>query len=425
MTSVAGRRVTVLGLGHFGGGIAVTRWLVEQGAAVTVADQSSAESLAGPVAALVGLPVTFVLGADPAVEHFSNADLVVVSPAVPPANPLVAAARAAGVEITTEIRLFIERCPAPIFGVTGTKGKSTTTELLGRMLRTRGTAWVGGNIGKSLLGDLPAIQADHQVVLELSSFMLWHLAAAEWSPHVAVVTMISQDHLDWHGSAAHYIAAKRGITRFQTADDFLVTADVTPFGPTQAKVVIYPTPDAKPFDLRLAGEHNQRNAQAAFVAASIAGVTHDQAQHAVADFDGLPHRLQRVAERGGVTFINDSIATNPDAAIAALRSYPAGHVIQIVGGSGKKHLPMADLAASLASRAKAVLCIGETAEEIAAAVEVGGGASVHRCGDVVQAIRTAGELAEPGDFVLLSPGFPSYDQFVNYQARGDLFTHTV
>ena len=426
MTTVTGRRVTVLGLGHFGGGTAVARWLVEQGAVVTVVDQSSAESLAEPVGTLEGLPITFRLGPNPPISDFTATDLVVASPAIPPTHPLVAAARSAGVPVTTEIRLFVERCPAKIFGVTGTKGKSTTTELLGRMLRTRGTTWVGGNIGRSLLAELARIKPDDFVVLELSSFMLWHLAADRWSPHVAVVTMVSQDHLDWHGSAAEYLGAKRTITRFQTADDFAVlsAADVEPFGPTPAKVLIYPPVDAEPFHLRLAGEHNQRNAQAAYVAASIAGVTRDAAGQAVEDFEGLPHRLQLLMEYRGVTFVNDSIATNPDAAIAALRSYPAGKVIQIVGGSGKKHLPFADFAAALAARAKEVLCIGETGPEIAAAIETAG-KTPHVCGDVQRAVQTAIGLAEPGDVVILSPGFPSQDQFVNYQERGDFFAARV
>jgi UDP-N-acetylmuramoylalanine--D-glutamate ligase len=427
MTSVAGRRVTVLGLGHFGGGTAVTRWLVENGATVTVVDAKSPDELAEPVAALAGLPVTFHLGPNPPMADFTSADLVVASPAVPPTNPQVSAARSAGVEVTTEIRLFTERCPAKIFGVTGTKGKSTTTELLGRMLKTRGTTWVGGNIGRSLLADLPNIRPDDLVVLELSSFMLWHLAAARWSPHVAVVTMISQDHLDWHGTVADYIGAKRTITAYQTADDFAVlsTADVETFGPTKANLLTYPPTDATAFHLKLAGEHNQRNAQAAFVAATIAGITRAQAETAIADFDGLPHRLQWVALHNGVTFVNDSIATNPDAAIAALRSYGARRVIQIVGGSGKKHLPFADFAAALAARAKLVLCIGETGPEIAAAIKSAGGNDVVQCGDLETAVRISRTRAVPGDIVLLSPGFPSYDQFVNYQGRGDEFTSRV
>jgi UDP-N-acetylmuramoylalanine--D-glutamate ligase len=427
MTSVAGRRVTVLGLGHFGGGTAVTRWLVENGATVTVVDVKSPEELAEPLAALAGLPVTFHLGPNPPLADFASADLVVASPAVPPTNPQVSAARSAGVEITTEIRLFTERCRSKIFGVTGTKGQSPTTELLGRMLKTRGTTWVGGNIGRSLLADLPNIRPGDFVVLELSSFMLWHLAAARWSPHVAVVTMISQDHLDWHGTVADYIGAKRTITAFQTADDFAVlsAADAATFGPIAGKLRTYPPADATPFHLKLAGDHNQRNAQAAFVAATIAGVTRADAGAAVAGFQGLPHRLQVVAERGGVTFVNDSIATNPDAAMAALRSYPAGTVIQIVGGSGKKHLPFADFAAALAARAKLVLCIGETGPEVAAAVETAGGAKIAVCGDLANAVESATSAAVPGDVVLLSPGFPSYDQFVNYQGRGDEFTSRV
>ena len=181
--------MTVAGLGRFGGGIAVTRWLCAQGANVLVTDSDSAEKLADSLKQLKGLPIELRLG-----EHreadFTSADLIVASPAIPPQNPFIQAARAAGKPVTTEIRLFVERCPAKIIGVTGTKGKSTTTAMLGKILAVTGKTWVGGNIGKSLLAELDQIQRTDRVVLELSSYMLEHLRELRWSPHVAVVTMI-------------------------------------------------------------------------------------------------------------------------------------------------------------------------------------------------------------------------------------------
>src|SRR4051812_37630795 len=185
MMDLSGKRVTVVGLGRFGGGIAVSRWLAEQGADVLVTDEASAEALADSRKQLDGLPIEFHLG-DPRDEDFESADLIVASPAVAPAHKFLQKARQRDIPITTEIRLFIERCPAPIVGVTGTKGKSTTTALLGEMLRTRYTTHVGGNIGRSLLADLPGIKKEDQVVLEISSFMLEYLQEANWSPHVAV-----------------------------------------------------------------------------------------------------------------------------------------------------------------------------------------------------------------------------------------------
>jgi UDP-N-acetylmuramoylalanine--D-glutamate ligase len=370
-TQVRGKRVTVLGLGHFGGGIAVSRWLVENGARVLVADHSPAEKLAEPIGRLNDLPIEFRLGPEQREADFTDTDLVVASPAIPPDNRYLQTARAAGVPITSEICLFIGRCPATVFGVTGTKGKSTTSTLLGRMLAARFTTWVGGNIGRSLLPDLPRMKPDDLVVLELSSFMLEHLAALRWSPHVAVVTMISADHLDWHGSLENYVQAKRNIVRFQTAGDFAVLNQTNETarafaGDTLAKVIPFGMKEPRRFELALPGEHNQLNAQAAFAAASIMGIRWENAQSAVADFHGLDHRLQVVAQYDGVTFVNDSIATIPEAAIAALNAFPAGKVIQIVGGSDKKHLPVDELCAALTARAKAVLCIGETGERICA-----------------------------------------------------------
>ncbi len=424
MESVEGKWVTVAGLGRFGGGIAVCRWLVRHGANVRVADRASAGELAESVRQLDGLPIEFHLG-DQSETDFTQADLVVASPAIPPNNPMLNAAAAAGVPITTEIRLFVERCEAPILGVTGTKGKSTTTALLGRMLEKKFRTWVGGNIGKSLLDDLAKIRRDHLVVLELSSFMLHHLGQVRWSPHVAVVTMISSDHLDWHGSAEAYVDAKRNIVRFQQPDDFAVLNQGNELSAalaseTRGQVVLFPQ-DNRHFQLALAGQHNQLNAQAAFAAAKILGIPWEQAQETIEDFSGLPHRLQLVKEIGGVRFINDSIATVPEAAIAALNSFPPGRVIQIVGGSKKKDPPIADFCRLLARRAKAIVCIGETGPKIAAELAGYPAASVHTCGDLPAAVRLARSLAVGGDVILLSPGYASFDQFANFEKRGEVF----
>ncbi len=422
MTHVRGRHVTVLGLGHFGGGVAVSRWLVGQDARVTVVDDAPADRLADSVAELAGLPVAFRFGPG----DLPPSDLVVASPAVPPTHPMLAAARAAGVPVTTEICLFAERCPAPVFGVTGTKGKSTTATLLGRMLATAGPTWVGGNIGRSLLADLPAIRADHRVVLELSSFMLTYLGERAWSPQVAVVTMVTRDHLDWHGSVDAYTGAKRQVVAHQRPGDVAVLNAADPASASLAaaaggRVVHFNAGDERPFALRLSGAHNQVNAQAAFAAAAVAGVTWDAAQAAVGDFAGLPHRLEVVADAGGVRWVNDSIATIPEAAVAALRSFPAGRVVQIVGGSGKKALATADLCDALAADARAVLCVGDTGDALAADVNRRAVGRAVNCGDLATAVGRARSLARPGDVVLLSPGHPSYDQFVNFQERGEAF----
>ena len=472
---LAGKRVTVMGLGRFGGGIAVTRWLAQQGARLTVTDQQSEADLAGSVAQLAGLDVTFRLGGHDAAD-FTGADLVVASPAVPPNDPFLQEAATAGVPVTTEIVLLVERLPTKlVFGVTGTKGKSTTAALLAKMLEawrpldperagkvrgarsklvdlswqglparsgqdpteqnglealaTQGHAsprrvWLGGNIGGSLLEKLPEMTEHDFVVLELSSYMLHYLGEQQWSPHVAVITMVGTDHIPWHGSADAYLEAKRNIVRFQGPRDFAVVPTFSKLGRefgklTPGSAVEYGKranlPEA--FAPKLVGKHNRLNERAAFAAAKLVGVYPDQAAAAVADFAGLPHRLQLVHQDArGVKWVNDSIATIPEAAVAACEAFPAGTVIHIVGGSDKG-LPLEEMARALAERCKAVLCIGKMGPTVAKLV----GEKAIDCGDLAAAVSRARELAVEGDVVLLSPGFASYDQFKNFEERGDMF----
>jgi UDP-N-acetylmuramoylalanine--D-glutamate ligase len=435
--TLRGRRVVVMGLGRFGGNIAVTRWLTEQGARVLVTDKEPADKLVASIAQLDGLAIDTRFG-----EHretdFTSAELIVASPAVPLNNEFLAAARDADVPITTEIRLFVERNPAPVIGVTGTKGKSTTTAMLGRMLSERFRTWVGGNIGTSLLPELKRIGPEDLVVLELSSFMLEHLKADRFSPKVAVVTMLAADHLEWHGSIEAYLDAKANIVRWQKTDDIAVLPAIG--NPADArieaiarlapgKIVRFGGADAEPFALRLAGRHNQLNAQAAFAAAACFGVTRQQAQRTVMDFAGLPHRMQVIYESRGVRWIDDSNATNPQAASAALDSFATGVTIQIVGGKDKG-LDMTPLARALADRAKATICIGQSGPAIADFVRIAAddqrrSADIRQCADLASAVRIAREIATDGDVVLLSPGYSSFDQFVNFEQRGDVFAELV
>jgi UDP-N-acetylmuramoylalanine--D-glutamate ligase len=431
MQEIRNQRVTVAGLGRFGGGTAVARWLAEHGARVLVTDLEPAEKLADSVKQLDGLPIAFHLGGHRE-EDFTRTDLVVASPAIPPGSPYLAAAAAAGVPVTTEIRLFVERCPATILGVTGTKGKSTTTEMLGRMLGRRYQTWVGGNIGKSLLPELDHIDKTHLVVLELSSFMLHYLGQMRWSPHVALVTLLSQDHTRWHGSHDAYTDAKRNIVRFQRPDDVAVvneecSAALELVRASAGRIVRFGIPGRRPFALALPGRHNQLNAQGAFAAAGVLGITWDEAAAALRDFTGLPHRLELVHEAAGVRYYNDSIATIPDAAIAALETFEPKRVIQIVGGKDKG-IPFTSLCAALCERAKAAICIGSMGPVIADRLSESSsqrGAAVYRCDDLATAVKLAKSIAVVGDVVLLSTGYASYDQFSNFEERGEAFTKLV
>jgi len=421
------KRVTVAGLGRFGGQIAAARWLVGQGCKVLVTDQATPEKLAGSIEQLKDLPIEFRLG-EHRVEDFSKADLIVASPAIPPSNKFLQSARDAGVAVTTEIRLFIERCPTKIVAVTGTKGKSTTTAMLGQILKRRFRTWVGGNIGKSLLPELDQMLPSDLVVLELSSFMLHDLGTIRWSPHVAVVTMVASDHLDWHGSREAYVEAKGNIVRFQTSNDIAVLNGEDPGSSalaalTPAQIVRFGVEGRRPLEIVMPGRHNQSNAQAAFTAAYELGVGRDDAEEALREFKGLPHRLELVHEENGVRYFNDSIATIPEAAVAALESFSPKRVLQIIGGYDKG-LGVTPMCNALIERAKAVFCIGATGPRLAQIMSQSAsqsGASIYNCGDLETAVAMAKRNAIPGDVVLMSPGFASYDQFVNFEERGERF----
>jgi UDP-N-acetylmuramoylalanine--D-glutamate ligase len=424
---LAGRRVTVVGLGRFGGGVGVTQWLVRQGAAVTVSDAAPPEKLADSLNQLAGMDITLHLGGHEEAD-FLDADLLVVNPAVPETAPLLVRAMQQGIPATTEINLFIQRCPCPMVGITGTVGKSTTTAMTGEILSRRFTTHVGGNIGRSLLLDLPAIQPDHRAVLELSSFQLDRLPWIAASPHVALVTNLLPNHLDRHGTMNAYADAKKNIFRFQGPEDVLLLnrddeglldwAEESP-----GRVETFSAKDT-PFELLVPGRHNQANAQAAWAIARQFNIGRPTAAAALAEFRGLPHRLQLVAENDGVQYWNDSKCTTPAGAVVALNSFPAGKSILLAGGYDK-HVSFEALGRLAANRAKAVLCYGATAQQIDDACRGHGSAAVETLPDLPAAIDRATALAEPGDAVLLSPACASYDQFTNYEQRGEMFIQHV
>lgn len=447
-----------MGLGRFGGGAGAARYLVNCGARVTVTDLQDPQQLAESIAALDGLPIVWQLGGHRE-DDFRQADLVVVNPAVPPAAPMLQIARQAGVPLTSELNLFIENCPAPIIAVTGTAGKSTTSTLLHLALERRHRTFFGGNIGRSLLADLPQIGPGDRVLLEISSFQLEDAARLGWSPSIAVLTNLSPNHLDHHGTMANYIAAKQNILRCQTADDFAILpahdGEIRKWAAlTAARVLWYDvrqrtpattTADDSPADgawrqgdriflrfdgqtesvtpaeaLTLPGEHNVANFMAAALAARAAGVPLDETARATVDFQGLPHRLQLVAESGGVRYYNDSKATTPSAANVALESFPRERLIAIVGGYDKK-IDLAPLVDCLTRQARTVLLIGATAGQLSDMLAAAGHQHAELCETLERAVKRGRQLAAEGDVILLSPAHASWDQFENYQQRGDEF----
>lgn len=452
ITDFSSRRVTVMGLGRFGGGVGVARWLARQGAAVTVTDQADEQTLAPSLTQLADLDITLHLGRHE-VADFRDVDLVVVNPAVPEASEFLQVARDADVPITTEINLFVERCPARTVGITGSVGKSTITAMIGHILNAAANAgahgaphraWVGGNIGRSLLDDLPEMTADDVVVLELSSFQLERTPRVEWSPHIAVLTSITPNHIDWHGSFAAYSAAKLNLLRYQRrAHDVIVIQD-TPELCTAVRAACgdldgawrYGLEDTTPvavssrnsgaelvlrwagLQLDVPGLHNRQNAAAALAATHALGVAEDVARTALGTFEALPHRLQKVAERDGVTYYDDSKSTTPEAAMTALRAFD--QPVCIILGGYDKQSDLTPIAREAAEHARFAACIGTTGPRLVDAICAAGGTAAGFAGldDAVAACRGR---AQPGDVILLSPACASWDQFVDYRERGEAF----
>jgi UDP-N-acetylmuramoylalanine--D-glutamate ligase len=449
------RRVTVMGLGIFGGGAGAVRFLAERGAIVTVTDLRPASQLAESLAELREVDVAHWKLGGHDLADFDHADLVVVNPGVKPDHPLLERCRSAGIPRTSEMNLFWQHNRAPVLAVTGTNGKSTTTALLYHMLRQTGRrCWLGGNLGHSLLPRVDAIGPDDWVVLELSSFQLTDLDRLQVSPHGAVITNFSPNHLDWHGDVAHYRWAKQTIIRWQQPDDFYVVNGADPDvrtwrGPgRRLEFNLDDSPEAGPPGtspaarlggsathqesdfaaavrtwLRLPGRHNLMNALAAATAARAAGADWSAIRRGLETYEPLPHRLQLVGEGAGRRFYNDSLATTPESTQAALTAFT--EPIVLLAGGYDKHVDLTAMARAIARQTKAVAVMGQTAAALRAAI-----AGDPQCRTIVSepmpdfpsAFAWAVDHSAAGDVVVLSPGCASYDWFRNFADRGDQFT---
>mgnify|MGYP003871731811 CR=1 FL=1 len=461
-TEFAGKRVTVMGIGLFGGGVGVARFLARQGAHVTATDLKDAATLAPSIAQLAGLPIALHLGGHTPAD-FTDADLVVVNPAVGDDSPYLALARNAGVQLETEINLFFKLCPAPILGITGSNGKSTATALAAHLLEAGPRrVWLGGNIGRSLLEDLDAIRPGDLVVLELSSFQLERLAWTGLSPALSVVLNLSPNHLDRHKTFEAYARAKQPIILNQRdTDAAILNADcehVSTWGALGAGRKLFfstrrpvergawrdgpralwrdggsPQELFRGGDLMLRGEHNLGNALAAAAAAVLCGVPIEAIAPRLAAFKPLEHRLEFVRTLDGVAYYNDSKATTPEAGIAGVEAFD--EPVVLIAGGYDKHLPFDKFAEAVVKRAKAAVLIGATAARIRDAIAATGPAPITHvvtvptlsdaAATLAEAIATARALARPGDVVLLSPACASYDMFDNFEQRGALFKRLV
>ncbi|NDJ87492.1 MAG: UDP-N-acetylmuramoyl-L-alanine--D-glutamate ligase [Chloroflexi bacterium] len=458
--SLEGKHVLVLGFARQGKALA--RWLPTQGARVTLSDRRNAGELADDILEFVADPnVNYALGGH-SVDLLRNADMLCLSGGVPANLPIVKAAYAAGLPVTNDAVLFMERCPARVIGITGSAGKTTTTTLVGEIARKAGhKTWVGGNIGNVLLDDLDQISEDDIVVMELSSFQL---EIAEVSPPIAALLNITPNHLDRHGTLEAYAKAKSNIFTHQSRNDLLVygsddllastfaedargdraafsTQRLVADGACLAGRRLIVTGNCSPTGMAkvvcerdqvlLPGEHNLRNIAAACALAGSVGITPEAMHEVVSTFKGVSHRLEVVATIGDVTWINDSIATSPDRVVAALRSFE--RPIILLAGGRDKDLPWDEMARLAIQRCRAVICFGEYGPQIA---EHLGRArryelqevqlhSINTVKTLTDAVDMAAKLASANDIVLLSPGGTSFDAYTDFAERGQHFRKLV
>ncbi|NOZ48716.1 MAG: UDP-N-acetylmuramoyl-L-alanine--D-glutamate ligase [Chloroflexi bacterium] len=483
MSEFSAQNILVVGLAREGK--AVCRWLSLQGADVVASDVRSAQTLSEALHELSAYPIQFRLGPQTP-EHLTGIDGIIVSPGVPQDIPLLQEAQRRAIPISTETRLFARRSPAAITAITGSSGKTTTATLTARMIAASDYhTWLGGNIGAPLLEELPHIQPEHRVVMELSSFQLLYwgqtpaATARPWhrpqglSPHIAALLNVTPNHLDRHPSMAHYTAAKANILAWQNADDIAVLNLDDPLlarwanekkgrvqagagqeawqFPLAAHLLTFSLERPPPGDgawldhdritlrwqgsdlplagvdeVRLRGRHNLANILAAVCLSAAAGANPAAQRDLIRSFDGVEHRLEEVRRLDDVLWINDSIATSPERAIAAMRSFDAPLIL--LAGGRDKHLPWEQWATLVHQRVRHLITFGEAAPLITAAVQPlppGSQLHIHQAPDLPAAVARAAHLAQPGNIVLLSPGGTSFDAYPDFAARGQHFRTLV
>jgi len=453
---LSGKHVVILGLARQG--TALAEYLSRIGARVTVSDMRVGDPLKPALAELEGVPnIRFVLGEHP-LTLLDGTDLLCPSGGVPLDSPLVVEAVRRGIPLSNDAQIFLERCPCHVIGITGSAGKTTTTSLIGAMCEAAGMLpWVGGNIGNPLIADLRHMKPDDIAVMELSSFQLELMTV---SPHVALITNITPNHLDRHKTMQAYIDAKAHILDYQVPGDVVVlnyddpntaalaeriTLDLSMFSgrvPVEVgawlvddRVVCRPKftlpmePVCAISEIPLRGFHNVMNVLAACATAGAAGVPISAMRKAILKFKPVPHRLETVAVIDGVSYINDSIATAPERVVAAINAFPDEPLVLLLGGRDK-NLPWDDLLRLALTRSRAIITFGEAGLMIATEAarlrrETGIATPIEQASTLKDAVRQASLVAQEGDIVLLSPGATSYDAYQDFEARGEDFRRLV
>jgi len=441
------KRVTVVGLGR--SGAAACKLLVSRGALVTGSDHRPAEEIETNLADLERRGVRCEFGRH-RLETFLQADLIILSPGVDSNLPLLQQARSQGVRVWSEIELAFRATEAPFVAITGTNGKSTTTTLIGLMVKHAGKkAIVAGNIGTALCDVVPGLSPEYWVVAEISSFQLETIEA--FRPQVALLLNVTPDHLDRYADLAQYSGAKARIFLNQQSHDMaILNADdpltVEAGAQGKARQIFFSQRQAvkegaflkeETFwlrlggkgeaicsrqDLKIRGAHNTENVLAALAAAGLLGVPSHSMREVLKQFGGLEHRLEAVAEIAGVQYINDSKGTNVGATVKSLESFPAGKVVLIAGGLDKG-ADFRPLIPPVKERVKATILIGQAREKLQATLQ--GVCPVQEAASLEGAVEAAATLAAQGDVVLLSPACASFDMFRDFEERGRAYKAAV
>lgn len=474
-----GKRVLVIGAARQG--LAAARYFARIGSLVVINDRLPPERLREAQASMAGEPVSWVLGDHP-LSLLDSADLICVSGGVPLTIPLLREAKLRGIPLTNDADIFLRESPCRVIGITGSAGKTTTTTLVARMaaasleqkkssnriemdqqdesrsLEKTSRVWVGGNIGTPLISALPEMEPGDLAVMEISSFQL-ELATS--SPQIAAILNVTPNHLDRHGTMEAYLAAKARILSYQTGEDAAVLnredagawslvdavrGDLLTFGfgKLQAEQTgTYFDPETETIivadaqrgsvlpvfgikDISLRGRHNLSNVLAACAIALAAGITPEAMAEGVMGFNGIPHRLEFVRRWRGSDWYNDSIATAPERAMAAIQSFDEPLVL--LAGGRDKNLPWDSFAALVHRRVKHLILFGEAAEKIAQAMidsPVKSEVSLTHCANLAEAVQAAARRASAGDVVLLSPGGTSFDEFRDFEDRGEAYKKWV
>lgn len=446
MTEVRGKKITILGAAL--SGLAAARLLHRNGARVFVSESASVEKKNEASVLLKNENIGHEFGGH--TDRALDAEWVVVSPGVPGTIPILKKIRERGIPVYSELEIASRWLKGTVIAVTGSNGKTTTTTLIGEIVKTAGIpAIVAGNIGTPLSDVAESSREDGIAVLEVSSFQAEGLA--RFRPKIGLLLNLSPDHLDRYESVNDYYLAKKRMFQNQTKDDILIAnaddaevqrliaglpsigwgfslKNVPRNGATIQgdRIVYYRDGQAESIigtdAIGIRGNHNRSNAMAAILAAKAAGIPTTAIQKTLREFKGVEHRLEWVRETGGVTYYNDSKATNVDSAYVALESFGSNKIVWIAGGKhkGASYAPLADL---IASRVKAMILIGEAAGLIEK--ELGAITKAVRAGSMKEAVEKSRQLAAPGDVVLLSPACASYDMFQNYEDRGRQFKAAV